>query len=136
MPNVVASLYHDLTSETTNPPAWALSGRVWITLFMAILVPLSFLRNLNSLRHTSYISLFAAGGFRLSTPRPQSLNWCIRIPRRDCDHLLFPTPEGHAGTGGGSSRSLHAQLHHDVPGPGVCFHVRPECETCRFMAPV
>ncbi|KAJ3497571.1 hypothetical protein NLJ89_g10333 [Agrocybe chaxingu] len=59
MPNVVASLYHDLTSETTNPPAWALDGRNWISFFMLILVPLCFLRHLNSLRHTSYIALFS-----------------------------------------------------------------------------
>ncbi|KAH7890796.1 vacuolar amino acid transporter 5 [Phlebopus sp. FC_14] len=59
MPSVVASLYHDLTSPTTNPPAWALSGRNWITLLMLILVPLSFLRRLDSLRHTSYIAMFS-----------------------------------------------------------------------------
>ncbi|KAI0091649.1 vacuolar amino acid transporter 5 [Irpex rosettiformis] len=59
MPNVVAALYHDLASEDTIPPAWALSGRVWITIMMLILVPLSFLRKLDSLRHTSYIALFS-----------------------------------------------------------------------------
>jgi len=59
MPNVVASLYHDLTSPTTNPPAWALSGRIWITFFMAILIPLAFMRRLDSLRHTSYVALFS-----------------------------------------------------------------------------
>ena len=63
MPNVVSALYHDLTSEGTNPPAWALSGRVWITLMMIILVPLSFLRKLDSLRHTSFIALFSVGEF-------------------------------------------------------------------------
>lgn len=60
MPSVVASLYHDLTSPTTNPPDWALSGHNWITLFMAILVPLAFMRRLDSLRHTSYVALFSA----------------------------------------------------------------------------
>ncbi|KDR80651.1 hypothetical protein GALMADRAFT_241008 [Galerina marginata CBS 339.88] len=59
MPNVVASLYHDLTSEATNPPEWALNGGNWITLFMLVLVPLCFLRHLNSLRHTSYVALFS-----------------------------------------------------------------------------
>ncbi|KAI0272366.1 vacuolar amino acid transporter 5 [Gloeopeniophorella convolvens] len=59
LPNVVASLYHDLTSPDTNPPEWALNGRIWITLLMLILVPLSFLRRLDSLRHTSYIALFS-----------------------------------------------------------------------------
>ncbi|KAJ7314363.1 transmembrane amino acid transporter protein-domain-containing protein [Mycena albidolilacea] len=57
MPNVVAALYHDLSSST--PPAWALSGRNWISLFMLILVPLVFLRHLDSLRHTSYVALFS-----------------------------------------------------------------------------
>ncbi|TCD67972.1 hypothetical protein EIP91_011773 [Steccherinum ochraceum] len=59
MPNVVAALYHDLTSADTNPPDWALSGRVWISLLMLILVPLAFLRKLDSLRHTSYVALFS-----------------------------------------------------------------------------
>ncbi|KAL1743260.1 transmembrane amino acid transporter protein-domain-containing protein [Schizophyllum fasciatum] len=57
MPKVVASLYHDISD--LDPPAWALSGRNWITMFMVILVPLAFLRHLDSLRHTSYIALFS-----------------------------------------------------------------------------
>ncbi|KAJ7574441.1 transmembrane amino acid transporter protein-domain-containing protein [Mycena floridula] len=57
MPNVVASLYHDLTSPSTNPPAWALSERIWLCIFMAFLVPLAFLRRIHSLRHTSYVAL-------------------------------------------------------------------------------
>lgn len=61
MPNVVAALYHDLTSPDTNPPEWALSGRNWITILMIVLVPLAFLRKLDSLRHTSYIALFSVG---------------------------------------------------------------------------
>ncbi|KAF8967626.1 vacuolar amino acid transporter 5 [Flammula alnicola] len=59
MPKVVASLYHDLTSETTNPPEWSQNGNNWITIFTIILVPLCFLRHLNSLRHTSYVALFS-----------------------------------------------------------------------------
>jgi len=61
IPSVIASLYHDLTSPDTNPPEWALNGRIWIILLMVILVPLSFLRRLDSLRHTSYIALFSCG---------------------------------------------------------------------------
>lgn len=61
MPNVVAALYHDLTSADTNPPDWALDGRIWISLMAFVLVPLSFLRKLDSLRHTSYIALFSVG---------------------------------------------------------------------------
>ncbi|KAF9218957.1 vacuolar amino acid transporter 5 [Gyrodon lividus] len=59
MPSVVASIYHDLTSPDTNPPDWALSGHIWVTLLMLLLVPLSFLRRLDSLRHTSYIAMFS-----------------------------------------------------------------------------
>ncbi|KIJ55723.1 hypothetical protein M422DRAFT_151672 [Sphaerobolus stellatus SS14] len=58
MPNVVASIYHDLLPG--DPPAWAMNGRLWITLCMAALIPLSFLRKLDSLRHASYIAVFAA----------------------------------------------------------------------------
>lgn len=68
LPNVVASLYHDLSSPDTNPPAWALSGRVWTSLVMVVLVPLSYLRRLDSLRHTSYIALFSCGEYHSSLP--------------------------------------------------------------------
>ncbi|KAF8586472.1 hypothetical protein K439DRAFT_1556146 [Ramaria rubella] len=57
MPNVVASLYHDLLPG--DPPGWSTSGRLWITLFMAALIPLSFQRRLDSLRYASYIAVFA-----------------------------------------------------------------------------
>jgi len=59
MPNVVASLYHDLTSPDTNPPEWTRSPENWIVIFLFILAPLAFLRKLNSLRHTSYVAIFA-----------------------------------------------------------------------------
>jgi amino acid permease len=65
LPNVVASLYHDLSSPDTNPPAWALSGRIWISLLMVVLVPLSYLRRLDSLRHASYIALFSCGEYHI-----------------------------------------------------------------------
>ncbi|EMD39143.1 hypothetical protein CERSUDRAFT_134012 [Gelatoporia subvermispora B] len=57
MPNVVSALYHDLSSR--DPPAWALSGSNWITILILVLFPLSFLRKLDSFRHTSYIALFS-----------------------------------------------------------------------------
>ncbi|OSX64234.1 hypothetical protein POSPLADRAFT_1045325 [Postia placenta MAD-698-R-SB12] len=57
MPNVVAAFYHDLS--TREPPTWAQSGRVWIVILMAFLFPLSFMRKIDSLRHTSYIALFS-----------------------------------------------------------------------------
>jgi len=57
MPSVVKSLYHVLSPN--DPPEWTLSGRIWITLFMVVLIPLCFLRRLDSLRHTSYVALFS-----------------------------------------------------------------------------
>ncbi len=70
MPSVVAALYHDLTSPDVNPPAWMLSGQNWITIIMIPLIPLTFLRKLDSLRHTSYVALFSVGEWRgfLETP--------------------------------------------------------------------
>ncbi|KAF9475011.1 AAAP amino acid transporter [Pholiota conissans] len=59
MPKVIASLYHDLTPATTNPPEWTQNGNIWITIFTLVLVPLCFLRHLHSLRHTSYVALFS-----------------------------------------------------------------------------
>ena len=60
MPNVAVSIYHDLISPKMDPPAWALNGSNWLLIFLLVLAPLCFLRQLNSLRHTSYIGLFAA----------------------------------------------------------------------------
>jgi len=59
MPKVVRSFYHVLTSESTDPPPWTLNGAVWLTLFTVFLIPLAFLRRIDSLRHTSYVALFA-----------------------------------------------------------------------------
>ncbi|KIK61722.1 hypothetical protein GYMLUDRAFT_42750 [Collybiopsis luxurians FD-317 M1] len=56
-PNVIASLYHDLSDS--EPPQWMLDGRRWLSIFMLVLIPLAFLRQLNSLRHTSYVALFS-----------------------------------------------------------------------------
>jgi len=57
LPNVTAALYHDLAHS--DAPAWTQSGRLWLVVIMAILAPLSFLRKLDSLRHTSYVALFS-----------------------------------------------------------------------------
>ncbi|KAG5637287.1 hypothetical protein H0H81_005082 [Sphagnurus paluster] len=67
MPNVVQSFYHVLTPSSTHPPPWALNGANWITIFMVVLIPLAFLRRLDSLRHTSYVALFAVGAWRFCT---------------------------------------------------------------------
>ncbi|KIY71860.1 hypothetical protein CYLTODRAFT_389544 [Cylindrobasidium torrendii FP15055 ss-10] len=58
MPNVVESLFHDL-APNAHIPGWMLSGRNWIVLFMIPLVPLAFMKQLHSLRHTSYVAMFA-----------------------------------------------------------------------------
>lgn len=95
MPNVVASLYHDLLPG--NPPEWSISGRLWITLFMSVLIPLSFLRRLDSLRYASYIAVFAAG--------EASSFVCMgdiyadlfdSLPSADCHCVLFPSIKGNS----------------------------------------
>lgn len=52
MPRVILSFDKD-------PPAWILDRGLWIVVAMAILTPLCYLRQLNSLRFTSYIALVA-----------------------------------------------------------------------------
>ncbi|CAE7223222.1 unnamed protein product [Rhizoctonia solani] len=59
MPAVVRSFYHVFTAPDVNPPWWAVSGHVWIFIFLAFLAPLCFLHRLDSLRHTSYVALFS-----------------------------------------------------------------------------
>jgi amino acid permease len=68
MPNVVAAIHHDIASPDTRLPDWTLSSRVWICLIMLILAPFAFLRRLNSLRHTSFIAIFAIG--TRASPQP------------------------------------------------------------------
>lgn len=54
MPRVVYSF-------SKSSPDWLLDRRLWILLAMSILCPLAFLRKLDSLKVTSYISLCAVG---------------------------------------------------------------------------
>ncbi|KAF8311366.1 hypothetical protein DL93DRAFT_2083351 [Clavulina sp. PMI_390] len=57
MPSVVQALHTISGSETPLP--WILvSGRFWLAAFMLILIPLCFLRRMDSLRHMSYVALF------------------------------------------------------------------------------
>lgn len=128
MPNVVSALYHDLTSADTNPPAWALSGRVWITIMMLILVPLSFLRKLDSLRHTSYIALFSVGMFG-----PRHVLYCIPLTRHslpgcNCCILLLLPNQGHSGTRRDPSHQVYVQYYFYIPCAGVCVYMRAERE--------
>ncbi|KZT55824.1 hypothetical protein CALCODRAFT_556245 [Calocera cornea HHB12733] len=57
MPQAVRAVYHALNWGDT--PALLGNGRFWIIFFMALLMPLCFLRKLDSLRHTSYVALFS-----------------------------------------------------------------------------
>ncbi len=112
IPSVIASLYHDLTSPDTNPPEWALNGRIWIILLMVILVPLSFLRRLDSLRHTSYIALFSCGKYLLAhkmARRAESLNRSLArsIPRLDSDCMPPPPVERDDTTRRNTSHQVH-----------------------------
>ncbi|KAJ8079524.1 hypothetical protein PM082_011111 [Marasmius tenuissimus] len=92
MPNVVASLYHDLTPSTTEPPEWALSGRIWISLFMVVLLPLGFLRRLDSLRHTSYVALFSVAYLLVIVVR--CYFWPLKnMPERGEVHWINFTPK-------------------------------------------
>jgi hypothetical protein len=128
MPNVVLSLYHDLTSPTTNPPAWALSEHVWLLIFLAILAPLAFLREIHSLRHTSYIALFTVGMSRYyfitSTNLPyQSVPCCNR------DHLLFLAPGRNACSWRSQTHPLYSKLRIHFSSPGVRLYMRTECKS-------
>ncbi|KAJ7117491.1 transmembrane amino acid transporter protein-domain-containing protein [Mycena epipterygia] len=89
MPNVVTALYHDLSSN--SPPAWALSGRNWISIFMIILVPLVFLRHLDSLRHTSYVALFSVA-YLVVIVISVYFNPLEGMPERGEVHLIHFTP--------------------------------------------
>ena len=61
VPQLVTSFFHHLTPSHIDPPQWLLSRHFWITCFVLLLSPLASMRHLNSLRHTSYISIFSAG---------------------------------------------------------------------------
>lgn len=61
MPNVAAAIHHSIASPGSRLPDWALSDRVWLCFLMLILGPLAFLRRLDSLKHASFIALFAIG---------------------------------------------------------------------------
>lgn len=92
MPNVVLSLYHDLTPSHIDPPEWSLSGRMWISLFMIILLPLAFLRRLDSLRHTSYVALFSVAYLIIIVVR--CYFWPLKnMPERGGVHLINFTPQ-------------------------------------------
>ncbi|EJU03460.1 hypothetical protein DACRYDRAFT_64373 [Dacryopinax primogenitus] len=57
MPSATKAVFHAMNWGVV-PPVLA-SGRFWVTLITGMLVPLCFLRKLDSLRHTSYVALFS-----------------------------------------------------------------------------
>lgn len=59
MPQVVLSMLKAAGHEHDAIPAWLLDRDFWITFLVVLLLPLCFLRKLDSLRHTSYLSLMA-----------------------------------------------------------------------------
>ena len=137
LPNVVASLYHDLSSPDTNPPAWALSGRIWISLLMAVLVPLSYLRRLDSLRHASYIALFSCGECHIFLP--QKVNntdlvtcFLLSVPCFDSCIVLFSPHRKHDATWGDPFNQVHTQLCLYIPYTSLRFHLLTECENYFF----
>ena len=126
------SLYHDLTSLDTNPPAWATSGHVWISLFMIILVPLCFLRKIDSLRHTSYVAMFSVGElFQRSRFYEFGLKFnSCSVLGHDCHCLLLLPSSWYADQRGGASDKLFAELYNHFPRASLCVHVRPERTSC------
>ena len=128
MPNVVAAIHHDIASPDTRLPDWALSERVWICLIMLILAPLSFLRHLDSLRHTSFIALFAVGT-RINPKLPGGCadrKFLISVSCHCCGLWLFQ-PHGRCSrTRRDPPHSLYPCVRVNFPGPSVCFHLCPE----------
>ncbi|CAO1616641.1 unnamed protein product [Parajaminaea phylloscopi] len=59
MPQVVLSLLKAAGHEHDKIPLWLLDRNFWVTALLVLLLPLCFLRKLDSLRHTSYLSLMA-----------------------------------------------------------------------------
>lgn len=63
---------------------WLLSRRVWITVFMSIIVPLAYLPTLNALRYTSTVALMSVAYL-----------WCIVVFHYIGDETVLP-PEDEA----------------------------------------
>lgn len=94
---------------------------------MLLLVPISFLRKLDSFRHTSYIAMFSVC---------ESHHWFFidllifdSIPGDYCHQVLLQTSGGCSTGGGNRLNPFHTQLCDHVPCAGVRVHVRAECET-------
>ncbi len=128
MPNVVASLYHDLVAPDAPVPVWALSGQNWIILFSVILVPLAFLKHLHSLRHTSYVALFSVGA---SCPPvllvPKFSDIAYSLPHNYCHQVLLVAYQEYALSWGSAFDTLYTPLCLDISRSGVRVYLRSEC---------
>jgi len=128
MPNVVESFYHVLTPSSTLPPSWTLHGPNWILIFTFILVPLAFLRRMDSLRHTSYVALFSVGQFYPSLSRSFGLIIPCSISRRDRDSMLLLAATRNAYQRRSSMDSLRTQLCFNLSGSSLRIHLFAECK--------
>lgn len=128
IPNVVESIYHDLTSPDTNPPEWALSSHNWLILIMLILVPLSFFRKLDHLRHTSYVAMFSVGESHRFCSSLLLKATLVSILGHHRHYMLLQTAE-RCYTGGKSSFDpFLTQLCEHVPCASICVYVRTQCK--------
>ncbi|KAK9459308.1 transmembrane amino acid transporter protein-domain-containing protein [Lipomyces oligophaga] len=59
MPQVIVDFFYSTTDEL--PESILFSRHFWISVFMVALIPLCFMRKLDSLRYTSIVALFAIG---------------------------------------------------------------------------
>ncbi|KAH9926959.1 transmembrane amino acid transporter protein-domain-containing protein [Fomitopsis serialis] len=89
MPNVIAALYHDLSLG--DPPAWAQSGRVWITILMGVLFPLSFMRKIDTYLVVVVIGTQAPGEIRLIHFTPNFVStFPVQVFAYTCAQNIFP----------------------------------------------
>ncbi|PWN38701.1 hypothetical protein IE81DRAFT_327231 [Ceraceosorus guamensis] len=102
MPQVVLSMAKLGGGSMEDLPLWTLARGTWIAAGMAGLVPLCFLRRLDSLRHTSYLSLVAVlylvlivvlysvlPSYRSSLPPRGEVHWIVLS---DANHFVSMFP--------------------------------------------
>ena len=98
---------------------------------MVVLVPLSYLRRLDSLRHASYIALFSCGEchiFLLSNNADLITCFLRSVPCFDSNIVLFSPHKRHDTTWGDPFNQVHAQLYLYIPYTGFRLHLLAECE--------
>lgn len=129
LPPLVTSFYHHLTPSHIDPPSTLLSRHFWITLFVLLLSPLANMRQLNSLRYTSYVSIFSAGYLLLIVvlcaihspiplPTPGDISWAKFDSSAISKFPVLVRMIDHARASLLTFDSL----------AGLCIHVCTECE--------